>query len=328
MATPILRAALESESFSRVSVILDGRLADLFEEDPVSESLCLVGDRSSEVDLLRDLAPDAVLLLTNSLGAAWRAFRARVPVRAGAALSGRRLLLTHAVVPPVRAGRRAPIPTAHLMRDVAGLLGIAPTDLHPRLEFGPGVSKRARLLLERAGVDPDEPYVLCAPGASFGAAKLWPPEHFARVLDTLYDERGWRAVVNGGPSEGPLLDAVAECARSPVVSLAPFERDLATSKPLAAWSRLVLVGDTGPRWFAAAFDVPCVTVMGPNFPELTASSLECCEVVRLDSLECAPCLRHRCPLGHHRCMRELAPEAVLEAAARLLDRKASSAPEA
>ena len=95
-------------------------------------------------------------------------------------------------------------------------------------------------------------------------------------------------------------------------------------RPLVAESELLLVGDSGPRWFAAAYDVPCVSVMGPNFPELTATSLEWCEIVRRDDLECAPCLERRCPLGHHRCMSELEPARAIEAAERLLARRAAA----
>jgi len=66
--------------------------------------------------------------------------------------------------------------------------------------------------------------------------------------------------------------------------------------------------------------VPCVSVLGPNIPQLTASSLELCEVVRVGGLACSPCARRTCPLGHHRCMHELAPEAVAAAADRVLAR--------
>lgn len=327
MATPVLRAALRAEGIAAVSVLLPEKLAPLFAEDPLEAHLRPVPGGAREERLLRDLRPDAVLLLSSSLGAAWRAFRAGVPLRAGAALSGRRPLLTHAVVPAARGGRRFPVPTAHLLRDVAGLVGIAVQDLHPALAFGAGVAARARELLAAAGVGEGEDYVLCAPGAAFGAAKLWPPARFAAALDELHARRGWRAVVTGGPGEEALMDEVARLARSPVASLAGLPRDLAVSKPLAAWSRLVLVGDSGPRWLAAAFDVPCVSVMGPNFPELTATSLELCEVVRRDDLECAPCLRRRCPLGHHRCLDELPVAAVIAAAERVLARPRPAAPQ-
>jgi heptosyltransferase-2 len=114
------------------------------------------------------------------------------------------------------------------------------------------------------------------------------------------------------------MDAVAGMSRTGAVSLAQHPRDLERLKAQVAGARLLLVGDSGPRWVAAAFDVPCVSVMGPNFPELTASSLENCRVVRLEGLECAPCLERICPLEHHRCMRDLPPSQVVAAARELL----------
>jgi ADP-heptose:LPS heptosyltransferase len=55
----------------------------------------------------------------------------------------------------------------------------------------------------------DHDYVMCCPGAAFGAAKLWPPERFAAALDRLHELHGWRGVVSGGPGEEALMEAVA-----------------------------------------------------------------------------------------------------------------------
>ena len=324
MATPIIDAALRSDAWERVTVVLRGHLAQLFADTEVARVLRPIEKGERELAVLRSLGADAVLLLTNSFGAAWRAFRAGIPIRAGAALGGRRPLLTHAVVPPTADGRRVPIPTAHLQRDIAGLLGIAVPDLHPRLELGDGLAERAREVLADAGLGAGERYFVCAPGAAFGAAKLWPPEHFAAVIDGLTERRGWRAVVTCGPGEEPLARAVVDAAATSVVSLVESPRSLALLKPLVAHAELLLVGDSGPRWFAADYDVPCVSVMGPNFPELTASSLERCEVVRVEGLECSPCLQRTCPLGHHRCMQDLTPDRVLAAAERVSKRCAAA----
>ena len=328
MATPVLEACRVDPRFERVSILVRAHLAPVLEDGPLAAHVHPLGDREGETRELARLRPDAVLLLTSSLGAAWRAWRAGVPLRAGAALGGRGPLLTHRVVPPARDGRRVPVPTAHLQRDVAGLLGVLVPGLHPRLHVSAERRAGVRGLLAGLGIAPGEPYVLCAPGAAFGAAKLWPPEHFAAALDELHRVHGWRAVVTGGPGEEPQIEAVVGAARHPAVSLAGVPRDLGALKALVAGSRLLVVGDSGPRWYAAAFDVPCVSVMGPNFPELTASSLELCEIARLEDLECAPCLRRRCPLGHHRCMRELAPATVVAAAERALARAARPEPAA
>jgi heptosyltransferase-2 len=323
MATALLEAASAAVAegrFGRVTIALRAHLVPLLTGGPCERSVLRLERGSSEVEALRVLAADGILLLSNSLGAAWRAFRARIPRRYGAALSGRGLLLTHCVLPPRRDGRRVPIPSAHLMADVAGMVGIQPLDLRPRLHVSAAARCAARERLERLGLGPQERYVLCTPSAAFGAAKMWPAEHHARALDLLFERHGLRGVVSGGPGEEPVLQAVARAARHGALDLSGEPRDLELLKALVAEAALLLTSDSGPRWFAAAFGVPCVTVMGPNFPELTASSLERCEVVRLEDLECAPCLERVCPLGHHRCLRALPPELAVLAAERLLAR--------
>lgn len=324
MATPVLEAAARDARVARLSLVVPRGIAPLVADAPYAASVVPLERGTSEVRLYRSLAPDALLLLSNSFGAALRAFRARVPVRAGSALSGRRWLLTHALVPPSLGGRRIPIPTAHLLRDLAQLLGIFPESVHPRLYVREELRERVREELVSVGLARGAPYVLCCPGAAFGAAKLWPPEHFAAALDRLHELRGLRAVVSGGPGEEQLMEAVAAASRSGAISLARAPRDLERLKALALDASLVLVGDSGPRWIAAAFDRPCVSVLGPTSAALTASSLEHCRVVRLE-LECSPCLARRCPLKHHRCMRELGPELVVAAALELLQRESAGA---
>ncbi len=322
MSTPVLEAAATAEHVGRTTILVRPHLAPLLAGSPVEPHLTSVTGRRAERAALRALRPDAVLLLSNSLGTAWRAWLARVPLRAGTSLRGRRAFLTHAVVPPRRDGRRAPVPTAHLQRDVAGLLGVQPPGLHPRLYATDSERRASAERLAKLGLEPGADYVVCTPGAAFGAAKLWPAERFAAALDQLHAAHGWRAVVGGGPAEDALVEAVVGHAGHAAVSLAGARGDLASLKALIAGARLLLVGDSGPRWIAAAFDIPCVSILGPNVPELTATSLERCEIVRVPDLECSPCARRVCPLGHHRCMRDIDAAEVVAAAERVLARSA------
>jgi lipopolysaccharide heptosyltransferase II len=313
MATPVLAAAAEDARWDRVHVGLRAHLAPLLSDAPFSIRVHGLASAGAELALLRELRPDAALLLSSSFRCAWLAWRVRVPVRAGAAVAGRRPLLTHSLLPATLHGRRIPTPTAHLLRDVAGLVGVSVPDLHPRLGLSDDGRRRIRQRLEALGVAGD--YVLACPGAAFGSAKLWPPTRFAEVLDALAKDRGLGVVITGAPSEAALVRAVGGACKSKVATV---EVDLVELRALVAGAALLLVGDSGPRWIAAAFDVPCVSVMGPNFPEQTASSLERATVVRRNDLECAPCLQRRCPLGHQRCMTELEVAPVVAAAERLL----------
>lgn len=309
MATPVLEAA--SRAFDEVSVLVRSGVAPLLEDAPYPITVKPIESKSHEARLWREEAADAALILTTSLRTAWQAFRAGVPIRAGVATNARRLLLTHSFLPATQDGRRLPTPTAHQLRDAAGLLGIDVPDLHPVLATGPrlGVDER----LAEAGIQGS--YILATPGAAFGGAKLWPPERFAAALDGLHARYGVPSVVVGAGPEQPLVEAVLAKTTSPAVTVSV---SLAELRALVQGAKLLLVGDSGPRWIAAAFDVPCVSVMGPNFPEQTATSLEHARVVRVEGLECAPCLERTCPLGHHRCMTDLPVESVIAAAKELL----------
>jgi heptosyltransferase-2 len=69
--------------------------------------------------------------------------------------------------------------------------------------------------------------------------------------------------------------------------------------------------DTGPRHFAAAFDVPCVVLMGPTDPRYTSYPTVHTRVMRFD-IECGPCHKKTCDRDH-RCMRDITGDQVFEA---------------
>jgi len=323
MASPVLEAAVGSPRFGRVTIALRAHLAPVLSGGPCADHLLRLPrgrdeEGRDEVALLRSLEPDAALLLSNSFGAALRARLAGIPVRAGSSLAGRGLLLTHRVRPPGLWGARAPVPTQHLQRDVAGLLGIEVPSLRTRLYVDPEARAHAREDLLAAGLPADAGYVFCVPSAAFGAAKAWPPELCARALDRLHEETGLVGVVGGGPGEEPQMHAVASACQHPAVDLAPTRRNLETLKAVVEGAALALVGDSGPRWYASALGTPAVILMGPTAPQVTATTIERCRVLWREDLPCAPCVRRTCPLGHHACMRGIEVEDVVEAAKALL----------
>jgi heptosyltransferase-2 len=86
-------------------------------------------------------------------------------------------------------------------------------------------------------------------------------------------------------------------------------------KELVRQSAMMVCNDTGPRHFAAAFDVPTVTLFGPTDPVWAETYSANERIVRVD-VPCGPCQLKKCPIDH-RCMRELSTEMVLEAVAAL-----------
>ena len=108
MSTPVLHAAVESTNFERVTIGVRSHLAAVLAGGQLERHVSGFASSQEEAALLGRLAPDAAVLLSNSFGAAWRVFRAGIPVRIGSALSARRALLTHSLVPPTSDGRRVP----------------------------------------------------------------------------------------------------------------------------------------------------------------------------------------------------------------------------
>ena len=93
--------------------------------------------------------------------------------------------------------------------------------------------------------------------------------------------------------------------------------DLGTAKACIRRCRLMVSTDSGPRHVAAALGLPLVTMFGPMLPIWSENPTQRAVNLVLD-LDCIGCHKRVCPLGHHRCMRELTVETVFTAVAELL----------
>jgi heptosyltransferase-1 len=103
--------------------------------------------------------------------------------------------------------------------------------------------------------------VLLNPGAGWGA-KRWPVERYAGVAKVL-DSRGLRVLVNAGPREEGLAQAIRELSGG-----AAEELSCSLSQLIAITRRvsLLIAGDTGPLHLACALGRPVVGIYGPTDP--------------------------------------------------------------
>jgi heptosyltransferase-2 len=90
------------------------------------------------------------------------------------------------------------------------------------------------------------------------------------------------------------------------------DRFIELGKKLARRGKLVVVGDTGPMHVADAVGTPMVAIFGPTDWIVTPPFGKIHTIVRHE-IECSPCLKRVCPLGHHECMKKVDVAQVLRA---------------
>jgi heptosyltransferase-1 len=106
-----------------------------------------------------------------------------------------------------------------------------------------------------------QPAVVINPGAGWGA-KRWPAERYAVVAKGLAD-RGLHVLVNAGPGEEALADAIAQGTGG---AAAPLTCSLAQLIAFTRRIALCVGGDTGPLHLACALGRPVVGIYGPTDP--------------------------------------------------------------
>jgi len=157
------------------------------------------------------------------------------------------------------------------------------------------------------------------PGATYGSAKRWYPEEFAKVASHF--SNSFDIIIFGGPNE-------VEVAKDIEKSLKEFGitnyQNLAGKTTIEQLCSLIggcnlfITNDSGPMHIAAAYKVPTVAIFGPTKDYETSQWQNPKGVIVKKEIECAPCMKRECPLKHHECMKSITAQDVIKEAERIL----------
>ncbi|WP_426415750.1 lipopolysaccharide heptosyltransferase II [Aestuariirhabdus sp. LZHN29] len=262
---------------------------------------------------LREESYDWAITLPNSLKSALVATWARIPRR-----SGWRGEMRYGLLNDLRVldKQRYPLMIERFIAlglDAgAAMPAVLPS---PRLEIDPA---QRELALDQLGLQVESPILVLCPGAEFGEAKRWPEKSYAEVATEKLSQ-GWQVWILGSEKDrdgcerirGELPVALqAECK-----NLAG-ETALAQAVDLMSLASAVVSNDSGLMHIAAALHRPLAVVYGSTSAEFTPPLNSNHEVVSL-ALDCSPCFKRDCPLGHTHCLKQLPASRVLAALDRL-----------
>ena len=232
MAIPALESIRRTRARDEICVLARPVVANLYSGQPFADRVLEYDfrgrhrgwlERKGLVTELRKEQFDIALLLQNAFEAAWLAWRAGIPERIGYARDGRGPLLTKAIRVPGRS--EIPKHESHYYLELLhragwteGSLAIPPI----RLAVSDTGRAWAESTLRGAGVREDAWRCAIAPGASYGAAKCWPPERFALLADRLISECDADVIFFGTPDEMEIEARIREKMRSRAISLVGF----------------------------------------------------------------------------------------------------------
>ncbi len=249
---------------------------------------------------------DAAVIFTvysqSALPAAYLCYLAGIPLRLAHCRENPYRLLTDWVPDPEP--ERMVRHEVRRQLDLAAAVGCGTSD--ERLSFRVPDAARSAI----ASMKLKKPLVVVHPGAT-AASRRYPPESYASALDML----GCEVVFTGDATEVELVEALRARLGVPSRSLAG-RLGLAELGALIEEADLLICNNTGPAHIAAAVGTPVVDLYALTNPQHTPWLVE--SRVLFHDVPCRNCYKSVCPVGHHDCLRRVAPERVAAAARELL----------
>lgn len=311
MATPLLSILRRAFSGDLITVLCRTYVSELLARCPFADRLVTYDRRGGAAAAVRALRADrprggweAAFVLPPSISSALTALLAGCRRRVGYGAGMRRLLLSD--VPGPAAPR-----TSHLSNSYAALAALLGAEVPWPLPAPTIVAPYDwRERVGAAGLA--GPYAVLAAGAMYGPAKMWPAARYAALARMIAEERGIVIAVVGSQAERAYVEAMIRCSGTRSANLAG-RLDLGALIAVLRGARVVVGNDSGPVHISAALGVPTVTVFGSTSPAWTAPLGPRSRVVAAD-MDCSPCFRRACPDGGARCLENISPEAVMDAA--------------
>jgi heptosyltransferase-2 len=268
---------------------------------------------------LRAAQYNQAVVLPNSLKSALVPFFARIAIRTGFVGESRYGLLNDArkldkTKLPLMVERFAQLAEAPARITPVGILHSDPSAaadgniprplLNPKLNVSEAQLNES---LNKLNLTLNQPVAVFCPGAEYGPAKRWPVEYFAELAQRLHSE-GYAIWLIGSNKDREQAEQIVALSNAECLNLCGHT-GLSDAIALLSIAQLVVSNDSGLMHLAAALDRPMLALFGSSSPQFTPPLSSNAQVIQ-HNIECSPCFKRECPLGHFNCMMQLTPDLV------------------
>jgi heptosyltransferase-2 len=317
MTLPAIKAIRKSMPGRKLHLLVKPWVSPVFEKDPHIDEIILYDDRYQGIrgkyrlsKTLKEKGFSLAILLQNAFDAALITYLAGIPERIGYARDKRGFLLTKPI--PYEGEDRK----MHHIDYYLELLKRAGIDA-PFSEPWLYLSMEERLWARDILKDMKRPVIGISPAASYGPAKHWRAERFAKVAKRIIKELNGSVVIFG---KG-ITDATVQLSQiSNDKTRLLYMVDKTTLRELIALISecdALLTTDSGPMHIGYAVKTPLIAIFGSTDPSLTGPVGKGNIVIKKD-IECSPCFERECKKPQMRCMEEITAEEVFNAIKSLL----------
>jgi lipopolysaccharide heptosyltransferase II len=329
LTTPLIRRLKEAFPDAKLSYLTQDIFAPLLLHNPHLDEVMAFPSRGSFIEQGRlyhrlrqrhfDLAIDLfgnprTALMTRLTGA---------PIRVGGDFRGRGKLYTV----------RIPSPATELnaidfhWRSLEAL-GITKGDNRTEIFINEDEKNWAREFLNGFAIDWSRPIVGLYPGATW-PNKRWPEKYFAELARQL-GEKNVQVLITQGPGEENIVREVmrqispSRNAKIILLPVLPLRRLASVQQRM----RVFASNDCGVMHLAVAVGAATIGLFGPSQPHIWFPYHQADGHFALwQPVECRPCHKNFCPLGHLDCQNKLEPERVAAAVLeRLSKRRVTGSP--
>jgi len=177
----------------------------------------------------------------------------------------------------------------------------APVIAFPKLEVD---HKNQSKLVGQLGLKLDRPVICMMPGAEYGPAKQWPIEYYAGLAGLLVDA-GYQVWIIGSDKDKAAGDKIAASKQDGVENLCG-KTQLVDTVDLLSCAESVVTNDSGLMHVAAAVGIEVNVIYGSSTPDYTPPlTTDDRKNIFYLGLDCSPCFKRVCPLGHTDCLNNI-----------------------